>query len=216
MKVILFGAPGAGKGTVADQIALNYQFKKISTGDLIRQEIKNETELGKRVKAITGRGELVDDLTVIAIVKNFLSRSENASRGYIFDGFPRTLLQAKELTTINPQEREISFLLKVDKDLIIKRLTSRLTCISCNAIYNQLTNPPRSGQKCDLCGGKLIKREDDNEQTICKRIEVYLKETAPVIDYYRQSGKLIEIDASGTVDDVFQQIAGHLNDQPQD
>jgi len=212
MKIILFGAPGAGKGTVGDRIALHYGFCKISTGDLIRAEIRSESPLGNKLKKIAASGQLVDDLTVIELVKRFLERSENRTPGYIFDGFPRTLEQAKELSTINPQQKEISFLLKVEKEVVIRRLTARLTCVKCNAIFNLISNPPRKEGICDHCSGELVRREDDNEKTIGNRIEVYLKETAPVIDYYRRNGKLIEIDGCGTVDEVFSRVQRYLDD----
>jgi adenylate kinase len=206
-RIILFGAPGAGKGTQADAIEENYSYKKISTGDLIRAEVAAGTEIGLKVKEIMEKGELVSDDTIIEILKRRLEKDDIAAvGGYIMDGFPRTEPQARELSRMDVDNEIAIYLNIIDEDVVVKRLLSRLTCSKCGAIFNLENEPPKKAGTCDLCGGTLKQRADDNEETIKNRIQVYRQQTQPAIDYYREKGVLNEIDASGGVQEVFEKI----------
>ncbi|MCP5050125.1 MAG: adenylate kinase [bacterium] len=209
MRVILFGAPGAGKGTQADSLEEKYGWRKISTGDLIRAEVSGGTEIGLKVKAIMESGELVSDEIIIEMLKNRLAK-DDIDGGYIMDGFPRTRNQAEALSRMTV-DKEIAIYLNVDENVVVKRLLSRLTCSSCGAIYSTDHNPPKVAGICDTCGGTITQRSDDNEETIRKRIRVYREQTEPAIDFYRQKGVLREIDASRPIAEVFETIVGVLN-----
>ena len=211
VRVILLGAPGAGKGTQADAIEDKYGYKQISTGDLIRAEVSAKTEIGLKVKAIMETGELVSDDIVIELLKNRLKQDDIVG-GYIMDGFPRNRHQAEELSRMEA-DREVVIYLEVNEDVVIQRLLSRLTCSVCGAIFNLLSDTPKQAGKCDECGGALIQRADDNEETIRNRIRVYKEQTQPVIDYYLgkgQEGSFHQIDASKPVDEIFAEIEGVL------
>jgi len=209
VRLILLGAPGAGKGTQADAIEETYGFKKISTGDIIRAEVKSKTEIGLKVKSIMEKGELVSDEIVLALLKNRLKKNDLVN-GYILDGFPRNRKQAEELSRI-PVEREVVLYLEVDEDVVVKRLLSRLTCSDCGEIFNILSDPPKKSGICDQCGGKLILRADDNEKTIRNRIAVYVEKTLPVIKYYEENDTLTKLDASQSIENVFADIKGVLD-----
>lgn len=204
VRIILFGAPGSGKGTQGDLLEERYGYKKVSTGDLVRAEVKAQSELGKTIKAIMDKGDLVSDDIIIKMVKNRVEQRD-ISTGYIMDGFPRTLDQAKELSQLGV-DREIVIFLKVDEDAVVERLVSRLTCRNCGGIFNIKNKPPKREGICDECGGKLERRKDDNEETIRNRISVYKEQTEPVIGYYRNRGLLYEVDADRTVDEIFADI----------
>jgi adenylate kinase len=211
VRVILLGAPGAGKGTQADAIEDKYGFKQVSTGDLIRAEVSAKSKIGLEVKAIMEKGELVSDDIVIELLKNRLKK-ENIVSGYIMDGFPRNRYQAEALSRMET-DREVVIYLQVNEEVVIQRLLSRLTCSNCGAIFNLLSDTPKQAGKCDECGGTLIQRADDNEETIRNRIRVYKDKTQPVIDYYLekgQEGSFHQIDASKSVDEVFAEIEGVL------
>ena len=211
VRVILLGAPGAGKGTQADAIEDAYGYKQISTGDLIRAEVSAKTKIGLKVKNIMEKGELVSDDIVITLLKNRLKQDDIVS-GYIMDGFPRNRHQAEELSRL-AADREIVINLEVNEEVVVRRLLSRLTCSGCGAIFNILNDPPKQAGKCDQCGGTLIQRADDNEETIRNRMSVYKKQTQPVIDYYLEKGKkgtVHQIDASKPVDEIFAAIKGVL------
>ena len=209
-RIILFGAPGAGKGTQADMLEKKYGYKKISTGDLIRAEVAAQTEVGLMVKAILEKGDLVSDAIVFEILKNRLAQSDIGD-GYILDGFPRTKAQARELSRIKV-DSEIAIHLKIRrKALITRRLLSRRTCGSCGAIFNLMLNPPKKMGRCDYCGNPVIKRADDNKKTIGNRLRVYSKQTRPVISYYRKKTLLRVVDASAPVSSVFEKVVGILN-----
>jgi adenylate kinase len=211
VRVILLGAPGAGKGTQADSIENKYGYKQISTGDLIRAEVSAKTKIGLKVKAIMEKGELVSDDIVIDLLKNRLQQ-EDIVNGYIMDGFPRNRYQAEALSRMET-DREVVISLQVNEDVVIQRLLSRLTCSVCGAIFNLLSDTPKQAGKCDECGGALIQRADDNEETIRNRIRVYKEQTQPVIDYYLEKGQegfFHQIDASKSVDEIFAEIEGVL------
>lgn len=208
MRLVLFGAPGAGKGTQADLIEAKYGYKKISAGDLIRAEVKAESEIGLKVKEIVAAGDLVPDQIIIDLIKVRVGR-DDARKGYIMDGFPRTIEQARELSKI-PVDREMCLLLRVDEAAVIERLLSRWTCKNCQAIFNEQNKKPEQTGVCDVCGGELYRRSDDNAESISKRIAVYNRETLPVIKYYRDKGILSEVDSFGAIEDVFARIEGVL------
>lgn len=211
VRVILLGAPGAGKGTQANAIEDKYGYKQISTGDLIRTEVSAKTEIGLKVKAIMEKGELVSNDIVIELLKNRLKQDDIVG-GYIMDGFPRNRHQAEELSRMEA-DHEVVIYLEVNEDVVIQRLLSRLTCSVCGTIFNLLSDTPKQAGKCDECGGALIQRADDNEETIRNRIRVYKEQTQPVIDYYLEKGhegSFHQIDASKSVDEIFVQIEGVL------
>jgi len=211
IRVILLGAPGAGKGTQADAIEDKYGYKQISTGDLIRAEVSAKTKIGLQVKAIMEKGELVSDDIVIELLKNRLQQKDIVN-GYIMDGFPRNRYQAGALSRMEA-DREVVIYLQVNEEVVVRRLLSRLTCSGCGAIFNLLSDTPKQAGKCDECGGILIQRADDNEETIRNRIRVYKEQTQPVIDYYLekgQEGSFHQIDASKPAEEIFAEIEGVL------
>ena len=211
IRVILLGAPGAGKGTQADAIEDKYGYKQISTGDLIRAEVSAKTKIGLQVKAIMEKGELVSDDIVIELLKNRLQQKDIVN-GYIMDGFPRNRYQAEALSRMEA-DREVVIYLQVNEEVVVRRLLSRLTCSGCGAIFNLLSDTPKQAGKCDECGGILIQRADDNEETIRNRIRVYKEQTQPVIDYYLEKGRegsFQQIDASKPAEEIFAEIEGVL------
>lgn len=208
-RIILFGAPGAGKGTQAEILRNHYGFVKISTGELIRAEVKSESKIGQKVKTTIERGELVSDEIIIEMVKKRLTQGD-VSVGYILDGFPRTIPQASALDLL-PVEKEYIFYLKVgDSSKIMGRVVTRLTCSKCGATFSSLTRLPKLDGVCDLCQGELEKRSDDMESTIRQRIQIYRQETKPVIAFFKKKGTLIEIDASAEIEQVTRMIGGYL------
>lgn len=187
MNVILFGPPGAGKGTQGDLLAASTGLRKISTGDLLREAVRDGTPLGRKAKTFMDAGELVPDQVMLGLVQETLSKDGDA-RGFILDGFPRTLPQAEAL---DQMLREIGqpiegvLMLEVPDDVIVKRLSGRSSCPNCGAVYNQFYDPPRNAGVCDRCGTALVQRKDDNAETVQRRLDVYREQTAPVLDHYR-------------------------------
>lgn len=209
-RIILFGAPGAGKGTQAANMEHFYGYTRISTGDLIRSEIETGTLLGQEFQNLISKGLLVSDDIIIQMVKNFLENTV-IRQGYIVDGFPRTINQADFLSKM-PADHEIAIYLKVgDPEVVVHRVLSRLTCVQCGEIYTASKTPPERQIDCSKCGGSARPRTDDTEDIIRKRIMVYREKTKPVIKYYRLKGLLHELDAAQSVDDVFTAIKGILN-----
>jgi len=210
-RIILFGAPGSGKGTMADLLRKDFGYVKISTGDLIRQEVARQTDTGRRAKAILERGDLVSDAIIIAMVKNRLSQDDTLrGQGYILDGFPRTLAQAEAVSQL-AADSELAIFLEVSEAEVVDRLGSRLICSRCGAIYNQKSQPAlKESGDCRTCGGALHRRDDDNPQTVGQRLRVYLAETGPVIDYYRAKGNLMAVDGSGSVAAVYERLKKKL------
>lgn len=213
LNLILMGPPGAGKGTQASRLAQRLQVPAISTGDMLREEIRGGSALGREVRAYMDRGALVPDQLIIAIIEGRLQR-EDCSRGFILDGFPRTVTQAEAL------DRALSQLgwslhrvgsLTVPTDEVVKRLSGRRTCRECSTPYHVVLDPPSKHDTCDSCGGTLQQREDDHEHVIAKRLEVYARDTAPLLDYYRNRGLLAEIDGRGKHDDVLAALLAHLD-----
>lgn len=193
MNLIFLGPPGAGKGTLAAHVSEEYGIPQISTGDLFREAVRGGTELGKKAKAIMDRGELVPDSLTVDLVKERLAQPD-ARRGFILDGFPRTVPQADALQALAPIDRVINFL--ADDELVVRRLSGRRVCRSCGAIYHVENIPPKVEGVCDRCGGELYTRSDDQIDAIRRRLEVYRQQTEPLIQYYRQRGKLQDLDSS--------------------
>lgn len=208
MKLIFLGPPGAGKGTIAKMIKNNYKILHISTGDLFRAAVKNETPLGLKVKDILNAGGLIPDELTIELVKDRLQQNDVAE-GYILDGFPRTIPQAEALSEFTAINAVLNF--KIEKeDVIIQRLTGRRTCKACGAIFHIQNNPPRTEGVCDNCGKELYTRADDEISAVTQRLEVYKKQTAPLIAYYENTGLLKDIDASQNPETTRQQVADIL------
>lgn len=208
MKIVFMGPPGAGKGTQAEKIIENYQIPHISTGDMFRKAIKDQTELGMEAKRYMDQGALVPDHVTIGIVKDRLSESDCKS-GFLLDGFPRTVDQAKALDEIlTSLDSKIDYVINIDVDLDIlkERLTGRRICRSCGATYHMIFNPPAVAGTCDKCGGELYQRKDDNEETVGNRLNVYVSQTKPLLDYYSLAGNLVNINGQQSIDLVFAEI----------
>ena len=204
MRLILVGPPGAGKGTQAVFLAAHYSIPHISTGDIFRANIKNETELGKLAKSYTDAGNLVPDSVTNEMVRDRLTW-DDVQGGFLLDGFPRNVLQAEVLRAVLAEKStplDAVLELSIDDAEIIARLSGRRTCSSCSAPFHALYNPPKVAEVCDKCGGALIQREDDNEAVIARRLEVYAEQTKPIISFYRNEGLLITTPATGEVDEI--------------
>ncbi len=200
MNLILLGAPGAGKGTQGDFISKRLAIPVISTGNIIREAVRNETEMGKSAKSYIEAGALVPDETIIGILKERLTQ-EDCAYGFILDGVPRTLAQADAITEMGIEiDRVIS--IEVDDDEILRRLGGRRVCPRCGATYHIVHNPPAEEGKCDRCGAELIIRKDDSVETIMDRLSVYHSQTEPLKDYYKKLGKLRLVEGIGSVDEI--------------
>ncbi|HAC2179145.1 TPA_asm: adenylate kinase [Listeria monocytogenes] len=205
MKLVLIGLPGAGKGTQAEQIVEKYNIPHISTGDMFRAAMKNNTELGKKAKSFMDNGDLVPDEVTNGIVRERLAE-DDAKNGFLLDGFPRTVEQAEELENIlNDLGTELDAVIniEVDKDVLMKRLTGRWICRTCGKTYHEIYNPPKVPGKCDLDGGELYQRDDDKKETVEKRLNVNMKQTKPLLDFYSEKGKLHNINGEQDIKDVF-------------
>ncbi|WP_031547073.1 adenylate kinase [Salinicoccus luteus] len=208
MNIILMGLPGAGKGTQASKIIKKYPIPHISTGDMFRLAIKNGTELGKEAKSYMDKGELVPDEVTIGIVKERLSQSD-AKDGFLLDGFPRTVEQAEALNGIMKElgtQIDRTIYVEVAEEELMNRLTGRRICEVCGTTYHLVFNPPKQEGVCDLDGGKLYQREDDNPETVANRLEVNLQQTAPMLDFYEEQGVLVKVDGSRDIDEVFNDV----------
>lgn len=204
MRLILLGAPGAGKGTQAEMLTKLYDIPCISTGNIFREHISNNTELGKQAKAYMDEGKLVPDSLVIELVKSRITQ-DDCKNGMIFDGFPRTIPQAEALDVMLKELNiPIDFVVNVEvaDELIIERMAGRTVCPSCGASYHKVNKPSKVSGKCDLCSADLIQREDDKAETVKKRLDVYHEQTEPLIEYYRGQGKLVDVDGVGAVEEV--------------
>ncbi len=212
MKIIMLGAPGAGKGTQAKMIASKYAIPHISTGDIFRANIKNGTELGAKAKQYMDKGELVpDELVVDLIMDRF--KEDDAKNGYVLDGFPRTIPQAEALDkALSAAGEDIDFAINVEvpDENIINRMSGRRACVGCGATYHIKYNAPKTEGICDTCGKELILRDDDKPETVKNRLEVYHNQTQPLIDYYEKKGKLKEVDGTVDMNDVFNAIVDIL------
>ncbi|WP_291259061.1 adenylate kinase [Fusobacterium sp.] len=208
MNIMLFGAPGAGKGTQAKFLIEKYGIPQISTGDILRAAIKEGTAMGLEAKKFMDEGKLVPDSTIIGIIKDRLSQ-EDCKKGFILDGFPRTLAQAEALEVLMKEmgialDKVIS--LNVPDELIVGRVTGRKVCPACGASFHVEFNPPKAAGKCDYCGGELITRKDDNAETVTKRLGEYHSQTAPLFDFYQSRNLLVEIDGTKEVDAITKEI----------
>lgn len=208
MKLILLGPPGAGKGTQAANIVNEYKAVHISTGDIFRKNIKENTELGKKAKEYMEKGLLVPDELVVELVADRL-KQDDVKDGFLLDGFPRTVNQAealdKVLESLNGKIDKV-INIEVDKSKLVERAVGRRICRDCGATYHISFNPSKSEGRCDLCEGELYQRADDVEETVEKRIQVYLDETQPLIDYYTKSGAIVTIDGDQDINKVFEDI----------
>jgi adenylate kinase len=206
--IILLGPPGSGKGTQASKLCEELNLKKISTGDIIRDHIARETDLGKKVKALVSAGELVPDNLIISL---FEAELDNCKSGFVADGFPRTLNQAEEFDRILSEKHcgdPVIFFLKVDSDILVKRIIGRRTCSACKRVYNVYFAPPLQEGVCDADGNALLSRDDDTEDVIKNRFKVYDNETAPVLRFYGE--RVITLDASQPLDDVFKKMTSSI------
>lgn len=212
MKIIMLGAPGAGKGTQADRISSNYMIPHISTGDIFRENIKNGTELGKLAKGYIDAGELVPDEVVVDLVIDRIKK-DDCDKGFILDGFPRTIPQAESLTqALSNSGLTIDFAIDIEvpDEVIIERISGRRYCPTSGAVYHIKYNPPKVEGKCDVDGNDLIQRDDDKPDTVLNRLKVYHNQTQPLIDYYKEAGCLHEIDGTKSSDEVFIEIKNIL------
>lgn len=212
MKIIMLGAPGAGKGTQAKMIADQYQIPHISTGDIFRFNIKNGTDLGKEAKTYMDKGELVPDELTVRILLDRVAK-EDCKNGYVLDGFPRTIPQAEVLDEeLSKRDEKVDFAINVEvpDENIVKRMSGRRACVNCGATYHIVHVPPKTEGICDKCGKELILRDDDKEETVKNRLSVYHQQTQPLIDFYEAKGVLRTVD--GTIDmmDVFKSITDIL------
>ena len=208
MNLIMLGPPGAGKGTQAKMLVEKLGIPQISTGDMLRAAVAEGTELGKKAKEYMDKGQLVPDEVVIGIVKERLSKPD-CEKGFILDGFPRTVPQAEALDKIlEEMGKRIDYVINivVPDEEILKRLTGRRTCKKCGAMYHVIYNPPKQEGVCDKCGGELYQRDDDKEETIKNRLKVYAEQTAPLVDYYRKKGVLVDIDGTKSINEIFEEI----------
>jgi len=208
MDIILLGPPGSGKGTQAQKMVERYHIPQISTGDMLRGAVKEQTPLGVEAKRYMDRGKLVPDEVVVGIVRERLKESD-CKGGFILDGFPRTVPQAEALdSTLGEMKREINHVVSIEvpNEELVKRLTGRRTCRSCGAMYHLMFDPPRQEDVCDKCGGELYQRDDDQEETIRARLQVYEEQTTPLIAYYRGKGLLRAIDGVGAIEEIFRNI----------
>ena len=204
MKIILLGAPGAGKGTQAKKLAVAYGIPHVSTGDIFRANIKAETPIGKIAKTFIDKGQLVPDEVTVEIVKERIEEKDCVG-GYLLDGFPRNLFQASALDEISNVDKVVN--INVDFTKLVKRITGRRVC-ACGQSYHVDTLGGET--KCSACGGKLYQRDDDVEETVNKRLSVYHKQTAPLIDYYKRQGKLVDVDGDKSIEEVFNEIVNKL------
>lgn len=208
MKIILLGPPGAGKGTQAKSISEKYSIPHISTGDIFRKNIKEQTELGRKAKEYMDKGQLVPDSLTIDLVKDRLM-DQDCKGGFLLDGFPRTVSQAEaldEFLTKREEKLDAALLIDVPNDLIFERMTGRRVCPACGASFHVKFNPPKIDSICDLCGGQLIQRKDDSEATVKDRLEVYSKQTQPLVEYYKAHEILKSVDGNLAINEVFNNI----------
>jgi len=205
--LVIIGPPGSGKGTQAIRVAGELGIKHLSTGDILREAVKEETELGLKAKSFMEQGALVPDELMLELIATELDKLDG--KGWILDGYPRTLPQAEALEKMLDERGESIdkvLLIDVDPEVIVKRLTSRRVCPSCNAVYNLETLKPKVEGKCDRCGAELIIRPDDTEETVRNRLKVYEEQTAPVVEFYRNKGNLVPVKGEGSIEEITAEI----------
>ncbi|MDS3909236.1 adenylate kinase [Staphylococcus hominis] len=213
MNIILMGLPGAGKGTQASEIVKKFPIPHISTGDMFRKAIKDETDLGKEAKSYMDRGELVPDVVTVGIVKERISE-DDAKKGFLLDGFPRTIEQAEALNNIMSElDRNIDAVINIEvpEEELMNRLTGRRICEKCGTTYHLVFNPPKVDGVCDIDGGKLYQRKDDNPETVSNRLSVNVKQSKPILEYYDEKGVLKNIDGAKDIDEVTKDVIDILD-----
>jgi adenylate kinase len=212
MRIVMLGAPGSGKGTQAKRLQAEHGWVQVSTGDLLRQAVADGTELGRRAKAAMDAGELVKDEIVLGMIKERLAKPD-AAGGFLLDGYPRNRSQAEDLERVLKElglELDAAVLMDVDFEILMKRLTGRRTCSKTGKLLNIYFSPQEEIDECLKAGGELLQRDDDNEETIKNRLEVYKSQTAPLIEYYEGRGLLKRVDAEGPVDEVYARLTAAL------
>jgi adenylate kinase len=213
MKIILLGGPGVGKGTQAHKLSEKYNVPHIATGDILRQSVEDKTEMGLMAKSYMDKGLLVPDDVVVGIVKDRLAQPD-VKAGFIFDGFPRTVPQAQALDDLVAEmdmPLDVVINIKASVDAVVQRLSGRRTCRNCQAVYHVVHLSPKKDGICDRCGGRLYQRKDDREETIRNRLQVYERQTSPLLDYYRKAGKLVEVSGDGSIEAVYASICDSLS-----
>jgi len=203
MKLVIFGPPSAGKGTQAQKLSKQYSVPQVATGDLLRKAVADKTPLGLKIKSYLDQGKLGPDEVIVQLIKERVAKPD-CKNGFLLDGFPRTMGQAKELEKMTDIDLVLSIV--VDFESLVERAVGRRTCPKCSAVYHVKFNPPMNAGICEKCGSKLIQRDDDKEETVRNRLKVYQEQTAPLVEYYRKKGKLVDIDGSGGIDAVFAQM----------
>lgn len=213
MNLFIMGAPGSGKGTFSSQIKEAFNLNHISTGDIFRANLKNETPLGLEAKGYMEKGLLVPDELTNEMVKDYLMNLEDQKSGYLLDGYPRTLAQAQafeQMVKGSSLEPDVVLAMDIERETLTKRITGRRSCPSCGEIYNIYSKAPTKEGICDRCGSELTQRKDDNEESLAVRLNEYDRNTTPVLDYYEQKGIVIHIDAQGSLDTIWQRIESAL------
>jgi len=203
MKLVVFGPPSAGKGTQAQKLSLKYRIPQVSTGDLLRKAVAEQTPLGKKVKSYLEQGKLGPDDLIVQLINDRVSKPD-CRNGYLLDGFPRTMGQAKELEKMTDIDLVLSIM--VDPEILVERAVGRRSCPKDGSVYHVAFNPPKKELVCNKCGTKLVQRDDDKEDTVRNRLKVYQDQTAPLIEYYRKKGKLADIDGTGGIEAVFERM----------
>lgn len=208
MKIVLLGAPGAGKGTQAQSISNKYKIPHISTGDIFRKNISEGTRLGKTAKRYMDAGQLVPDQLTLDLIEDRL-RQDDCKNGYLLDGYPRTVVQAEFLDALLEKENtaiDTALLIEVPREVIIERMSGRRVCTSCGATYHVKNNPPIKKDICDVCGSKLIQRPDDARETVEERLDIYDEQTKPLISFYEKKGILKSVDGTKAISEIFKDI----------
>ena len=208
MKLVIFGPPSAGKGTQAQKLSKQYGIPQVATGDLLRRAVADKTPLGLKIKSYLDQGKLGPDEVIVQLIKERVAKPD-CKNGFLLDGFPRTMGQAKELERMTDIDLVLSIV--VDFESLVERAVGRRTCPKCSAVYHIKFNPPMNEGICEKCGSKLIQRDDDKEETVRNRLKVYQEQTAPLVEYYRKKGKLVDIDGSGGIDAVFGQMVDAIS-----
>lgn len=208
MKLLILGAPGAGKGTQAKVLAEKYNILHISTGDLLRAEVQAKTELGIKIADDMKMGKYISDEIVTTLLKNKLN-SKECENGFLLDGYPRTTAQAKILSGIAP-DIDAVIVISVDDEIILERMSGRIVCSDCGQVYHKLNKPPKVAGVCDVCGGLVVQRADDKYEVVKKRLDIYHSETAPIINYYKNQDLVIRVSGLGYIDDITNKIVSAI------